>query len=292
MMHDHTTDAPLQLSPEAQWRAWVKRYTWHIDQVPGLLEAIRASVVPLASTRYDGMRVSSSREGVPMPFRVDAVDDADALWAALVQYTLNVAELLDVPGPGGLMLTWRSRDEAAGIPSRASQRDVRIAAFEVIAWLVQRVEAIAPLEALEGTEDFLFTHIRSLRARYTSAPKPRPEGFCHVCGETAVVSEWTGDGSTLVSRCTACGDVESTVRAPGRSQGCVDDHHDACESLLCACLCHERRVSLFTARIPVEPTTEGLWRLAPFSDRCVHRAWSPYVGVDELRHCGGCGIVL
>lgn len=283
------------LSMEAQWRRWLNRYTWHLDQVPALLEGIRSDVARISSdsARYGGERVSSSREGAPVPFRVDAMDDSDDLWAALVQYTANVAELLDEPGPGGVALTWRSRGEAAGIPSSATLRDVRFAAFEIVAWILQRVEAIASLQQLEGTEDFLFWRIRSFRARYTSRPKPQAQGFCDHCGETAVVSEWTGgDGTVLASRCSACGLTSRTERIAGRSTVCADADHVRCVSLLCSCDCHQRRVSLFTARTRVEPAPEGMWRLAPFSESCDHGDWSPYLGADDLRHCGGCGQVL
>jgi len=193
------------LTPDEQWRRWVERWTWHVDQLPGLLEVMRGEVVPLASTRYDAVRVDVSRDGAPVPFRVDVVDSIDDLWAALVLYAENVRDLT-----GGTMPTvaqWRTRGEVAGIRPGA---DVRRDAFAVVAWLVDRVDLIAPLEQLGDSEDHLFGMIRSLRARYVTAPVPRPKRrMCTTCGDGEVVVRFVDDGTpkgARIARCDVCGE--------------------------------------------------------------------------------------
>lgn len=205
------TDAPV-LTPDEQWRRWIERYTWHLDQVPGLLEAMRAEVVPLGATRYDAVRVDVSRDGSPVPFRVEVMDSVDELWAALVLYAENVDELLAATAP--LMLAplplvgrWRVRSDVGGLrPSTDARRE----AFAIVAWLIDRIDWIAPLEQLGDSEDHLFRLIRSLRARYVSRPirraRPRP---CQLCGEGEVVVRFADDGSpkgARVAHCDVCGE--------------------------------------------------------------------------------------
>lgn len=200
------TDAPA-LTPDEQWRRWIERYTWHLDQVPGLLEVMRGEVPRISSdsARYGAERISSSRDGAPVPFRVDVMDSIDELWAALVLYAENVAELLGTTAP--LVDRWRVRSDVGGLkPSTDARRE----SFTIVAWLVDRIDAIAPLEQLGDSEDHLFRLIRSLRARYVSRPvrhaRPRP---CSLCGEGEVVVRFADDGSpkgVRVARCDVCGE--------------------------------------------------------------------------------------
>ncbi len=200
-------DAPV-LSPEEQWRRWVERWTWHLDQVPALLETLRDEAVPLAAFNYDAVRVQTSRDGAPVPFRVDVMDSVDELWAALVLYAENVRDLVPAIAPLPAVGRWRVRSDVAGV--RASS-DVRRDAFAIVAWLIDHVDAIAPLEQLGDTEDHLFRLVRSLRARYVIKPvrrqRPRP---CSLCGEGEVVVRFVEDGSAKgarTARCDVCGEV-------------------------------------------------------------------------------------
>lgn len=201
-------EAPV-LTPDEQWRRWIERYTWHLDQVPGLLEVMRAEIVPLAAFNYDAVRVDVSRDGAPAPFRVDLMDAADDLWAALVQYAENVQELVPAPlAPLPNVGRWRLRGEVAGIRASA---DVRADAFAIVAWLVDRVHWVAPLEQLGDSEDHLFRLVRQLRARHVTKPvrrqRPRP---CSLCGEGEVVVRFADDGSARgarVAKCDTCGEV-------------------------------------------------------------------------------------
>jgi hypothetical protein len=202
-------DLALMMPPEDQWRRWVQRWTWHLDQVPGLLEMMRAEAVPLAAFDYQAVRVQTSRDGAPMPFRVDAIDGSDDLWAALVQYADNVQDLMPSPlAPLPAVARWNSRGEIAGIRSMS---DVRRDAMLVVGWLVDRVHWIAPLEQLGDTEDHLFAQVRAAHARYGDASiivpgRPRSKARrCKVCGAAAVVPKLVG--RDIVHACQDCGTV-------------------------------------------------------------------------------------
>ncbi|MDF2916610.1 MAG: hypothetical protein K0S70_827 [Microbacterium sp.] len=210
-------DAPT-LTPDEQWRRWIERYSWHLDLVPGLLEFMRDEVPRISSDsrRYGAERVSSSRDGAPLPFSAEVLDGADELWAALVQYAENVDDLLQrhaplILAPLPVVSRWRARGEAQGIRLGA---DVRRDSFAIVAWLVERVQWIAPLEQLEDSESFLFAMIRQLRNRYlggTPRRRTREPDICRLCltGEVVVtfVDEPLSTEGKRVAKCTLCGQV-------------------------------------------------------------------------------------
>lgn len=211
-----TLESAHVITPDEQWRRWVERYEWHLGLVPGLLDAMRDDVPRISSDsrRYGAERVSSSRDGAPLPFNADTLDSADELWAALVQYAENVDELLATEAPLVLATLpsvgrWRARGEAQGIRSTG---DVRRDAFAIVGWLIDRVDWIAPLPVLEESEDFLFTLIRRHRARYLGTPARRESRrLCPLCrtGEVVVtfVEAPLSTKGERVAKCSLCGEV-------------------------------------------------------------------------------------
>lgn len=204
----------LALDPE--WVAWTKRYEWHLDQVPGLLEVMRDATPRISSdsARYGTERTSSSRDGAPVPFSIDAVDDADELWGVLAAYVLEVADLLGEQPPHVFRASWWRAGEVQGVRASADSRTARADAFTVVGWLVDREEVIAPHSGLQDSEEHLFTLIRKTRGRWQGhvrPPRARPR-LCGVCGQVSVVIEWMdvpgGIGPALpVGRCSTCGQL-------------------------------------------------------------------------------------
>ena len=193
------------------FHSWRVRFEWHLDQVPILLTTLRTMENPLKATRYDLDRVSGSVEESRAPMRVEAVDDADDLWAALVQYVANVAELLGVPTPSAVRASWSTRGEVAGLAPTVTGREVSFLAFDLIVWLIERADRVVELP-LGESEAFLFGLIRKLRARYTMpvAERPARRRTCRVCGDRAVGMEWVDDGdriAVLVAKCARCGAI-------------------------------------------------------------------------------------
>lgn len=280
----------VQLSLEAQWRRWVRRYTWHLDQLPGLFEAMRSDVVPIGAVRYDRDRVDVSADGAPVPFRVEVVDAIDDLWSALVEYSENVDELLQTHAPAVLaplprVGRWRLGDGVRGARAGA---DVRRDAFTLIGWLVERVDWIVPLPGLDDSEGFLFALIRQNAHRFLT-PKPEPKRACRVCGAHLVTLRWTARGE--ISECGRCGDTRVLeAQRPLLSDACWGKAHPSCDVLSCVCSCHdERKVSLYTVRLPVVP--RPVLPVAPMSAVCAHSEWSRYRDLEGAMRCGGCGVV-
>jgi hypothetical protein len=189
------------LTPEEEWDAWAERYAFHLDQVPGLLEHIRTFAVPLKATRYDRVIVSGSHESAPLPFRVDAIDNADRLWSALVAYAEKVEDALGVPY------------RAPSVPRSRTSSDSRVLradAFAVVAWLIECIDGVACHPELADDEDRLFRMIRAARGQYSGVPTKRRQRprECPVCGRGLVKVSWeTGENGRArrVAACSHCG---------------------------------------------------------------------------------------
>jgi hypothetical protein len=111
--------------------------------------------------------------------------------------------------PLPIVARWRARGEAQGIRSTG---DVRRDAFAIVGWLIDRVDWIAPLPALEESEDFLFTLIRRHRARYLGArDRRKSRRLCPLCrtGEVVVtfVEAPLSTKGERAAKCSLCGEV-------------------------------------------------------------------------------------
>jgi len=213
-MHDDTKPMP------EEWSRWVESLRWHLDLVPGLLEAMRAARIPSAAAQMGAERVSGSgANGSPAPLRVEATDDGDLLWREL-------GELLDI------IDRWFEGEQAdrygaelvARIATRADRAETtargemspnltateaRLRGYEITNAILDRAEQIADRPALRDACETLFTTLRRLRARYAPEAKRARRRRCTTCGEVAVVCEWAVLVTRTVARgyatCTECG---------------------------------------------------------------------------------------
>ena len=193
----------------------------------------------------------------------------------------DAIELLDVPLPE--VARWRVRDAVFGVRVGG---DPRAESFALIAWLIDRVEQIIPITALNDSEEHLFQIIRGDAKRFLSA-RPELGRRCRVCGQGRVTVHWTRAGE--VSTCDHCRDTVLLELSRPHSRLCAAGAHGVCESPECLCSCHQRSYSLFTVsprRAPVE-----VLPLPPTVAVCAHSEFAAYVD-DEGRHCGGCGTLL
>ncbi|WP_431800352.1 hypothetical protein [Microbacterium kunmingense] len=177
------------------------RYAWMLQQVPVIVAHLRDSMLPIAATDYDRTRVDGTRDQ-PLPFRLEPMQDADDLWAALTAYGRDIA--------------WHIQPSPHALTTRlnASQQwhEAGDAAYTITAWLTAHEERIATLEpdpARDTAADGLFLLISQLLNRYRITPRrlrSHPTR-CVLCGNTAVHAEWTlnreGDIAQTV-QCTVC----------------------------------------------------------------------------------------
>ncbi|WP_205529091.1 hypothetical protein [Microbacterium halotolerans] len=201
----------LDLMPlDPEWVEWGARYRWHVDQLPALFEALREMRVPSMTARTDVERVAgSSAEGPPVPLQVGPVDVVDELWAVVVEYVDEVAELIGHAPPQVVARAWRRRGVPAGVRPLSEGVAVRRAAHEVTNWLIIHLEAIAVHSQLADSEDHLFELIRKHRSRYVAERTRARRRVCPVCEERSVVVEWAmlagADEAEGIGRCTSCG---------------------------------------------------------------------------------------
>ncbi|MFJ4174023.1 hypothetical protein [Microbacterium sp. NPDC089696] len=190
---------------------WVRRFEWHLDQLPGILEVLRADSSGLKAARLSE-RVSGGGGPARLPFNVDLVDTTDDLWAAVIEYTSEVAERLGETVTDAV--TWRRSGAAVGLSSAVTGYQARVLAFAVVRWLTERSEEISGLP-MNDAEDHLFGMIRRLRVQYMLPPVERPSRrrTCEACGERAVAAEWVSDAlgrGVLVVECRDCGESYDT----------------------------------------------------------------------------------
>ena len=193
--------APVYVDADA-----LSRFDWHTALIPTLLHAMRAGVVPLRAATTDDVKVSRSKGAAPAPLNLNAVDDADELWAKLVIYVTEVAEQLRVDAPLAVGHVWMNNDEPAGLPAGADADDAHALGWRVQRWFDRHSQNIVDLDNVlwEQTE-FLFAEIRKGRAKWLTVKDtvmPR-KAFCDVCGTNNVTDEYL-DVDGVEHRSTAC----------------------------------------------------------------------------------------
>ncbi|WP_292716163.1 hypothetical protein [Microbacterium sp. 13-71-7] len=138
------------------------------------------------------------------------MDDADDLWAALVEYIGEVAERLQDPAPAAVGATWAIDENARGLPSWMNSELAYVAGFALVEWLISRAAEVSELR-MRDSEEFLFALVRKLQSRYVLDPIERPahRRTCSVCGERAVIVSWVVD-DTGEAACRVCGATYGT----------------------------------------------------------------------------------
>lgn len=186
-------------------------YAYLLSQVPVIIAHLRDSMLPLAATVYDRTRVDGTRDP-SLPFRLEPMQDADTLWAALTAYGNEIARRVR-PAPHALTARLRASQD---------WNEAGDAAYSIAGWLIAHEERIAALESeVYSTDEVLFYEIRRLLTRYRIEPR-RLRTYtreCRVCGEPAVYAEWTinRDGALAqTEQCTVCGERYEPSALPTR----------------------------------------------------------------------------
>lgn len=236
------------IDPERALREWVKRYTYHLDLLPPLMEVLIWMTIPsIRASATDQVKIT----GGGFVDNVKVVDptagpaaDATYLWDMVVDYVHAVGEWITPARPAPAL---SQKPDADPLLARGH-------ALETAGWLIDHAALIAGVRELDEFEEVMFEEIRRLRARYgVFSTARRPKERCSLCGELAVTLVWV-DGKNgspkpvRASRCGNCGDVrtdlpevvvEARVRSRTLSEACAASMHELCESVHCDCECHE-----------------------------------------------------
>lgn len=208
----------VSLNPDQQHREWVRQFTWHLDIIPPLIDAIITQTLPtIRASRTDKVIVTGGGHIDNMAPFLAAFDqttsadgltpsaagaDARDLWAWIVAYTRAVDDWITPTRPAPAL-------DNKPNPDPLSARSV---ALITIGWLIDHADHIEPIHELDDHRDTMFALIRRLRGRYGVHRHPRRTrpAQCTTCGEHAVVIDWVApdNGSPKpiqVGRCRTCG---------------------------------------------------------------------------------------
>lgn len=228
-------DLEHAIDPEAVHRRWVSQFTWHIDLLPHLMDALVEATLPTVKvSRFDkdmvtgGGWVDSMKildqfdvTGDGHVYRTGAAADARELWGWVTGYTAGCSAWLNqyVTAP------WAADLPPVGTGSRLDPDPLsaRATALVTAGWLIDHADRIYEHPELEAHREAMFHLIRQLRGRYGVFNHPRRArpGTCRTCGERAVVMDWVdaGNGSpkpVKAGKCRKCGE---TYRAEEQTDG-------------------------------------------------------------------------
>lgn len=212
----------LALHPDAEHREWVRQFTWHLDVVPPLMDALVTMTLPVipvsrGGSRFDKIQITGGgyRDNMQLLDVFDnladgtmvkggATVDATELWSWVVAYTRAVAEWI---APTRLVPALDDKPNADPLTARA-------VALVTVGWLIDHADQIEPLHELDEHRDTMFALIRRLRGRYGVHRHPRRSrpAKCEVCEAFAVVVDWVApeNGSpkpVQVGKCRECGQM-------------------------------------------------------------------------------------
>lgn len=144
----------------------------------------------------------------PLPFRADAVDDADGLYAQLVDFTDSWMRHLPVLPPEAR--AWRVGDDAGGLPANVTPAGAQTLTWLVCRWLLAHHSQFLLLPPGLNYFDDAAASVGRLRGKYPMAPRPPRKALkraCPSCAEFAVVAKIPQDPLDVEVVCEQCGFV-------------------------------------------------------------------------------------
>ena len=200
-------DDPRLYEPVGEISGWERRLRWHVDQLPVILETIREARVRLRAAKYDANRVQESRGEAPAPTDLNAVDDADDLWALIVPLMVECSEKVHGKLPPVAGASWTHHGQVAGLPAQWTPRDARLAGWHVAEWLRMWAPHLEFVDVGEPM-DHLFRAIRGAAARWVGVTprlyRARGCGLC-ITGRVLIRYEDIGGVEHMTVECVACG---------------------------------------------------------------------------------------
>jgi len=182
-----------------------------LDKAPALVGYMRHLVTPGGAAQDGTPR--APKADPPLPFRADAVDDADALYSELVNRVDGWMRFLPVLPPE--VRTWRpDGGDVAGFPSGTTPAGAEVLTWLVCRWLMRHHQQFVALQAVLGlpVADHYFADVADavgrMRGRYPMAPQPPRRALrreCPVCKERAVVARIPQDVRDTEVVCEQCG---------------------------------------------------------------------------------------
>ena len=191
------------------------RILYRLDEAAGIVFVLRANLIPLGAQKLVG-KITGSHES-PLPFRDDALEAADELYATLANWCIGHAGSMGVRAPEPLLKLSAAGKDSQGIPANLTPQEASQRTDVLVQWLRTWAESIAylpgddkpsPWISAKAYHDSIVDIIRTMRNKAgLSTPRPRRVSmsgwFCRSCGENTAELD-VPDQGPMVARCTGC----------------------------------------------------------------------------------------
>lgn len=179
-----------------------------LGEAPDLVAHILAQVAPSIGGGQ-GQRVDGG-DKASLPLNVNALEDANNVYAQLANWSLSHARLLRKVAPASILGLAITDTDCYGFPSWAHDGETSAALVaSVVDWLLAYDVAIGRTSVAERYWADVKDIVSPLFGRYPRAP--RREVFasrsCLVCGRRTVIVNLPDDDEPLSVACTFCGHV-------------------------------------------------------------------------------------
>lgn len=177
-----------------------RRLEYRLDDLPDIVQAARSEVVP-GIVRPPTQPVSGSRERA-LPFDASAVEVADALFAALVNWATAVARTLEIDPPADLAGVFHADANANGMSAGTTSMQASALADRTVRWMVEHLEDVAELPMIVDLFDDIVPLVERAHGRWgdSGAKTRRRSRPCPACGSDVVRISWTGHVAAMWCR--------------------------------------------------------------------------------------------
>jgi len=169
------------------------RLAYRLDDLPPLIRAARAEVVPDLGAGGSSEPVSGTKEK-RLPFDVSALEMGDEMFSALANWTVALARTLAVDPPRELAKTYEADGNVNGLASWSSPAAAEDTAEGAVRWLLEHLAAAAALPVIADVYDGLVPLIEKAHRRWgdTDTKQRRSSRPCPSCGCRLVKVAWGG----------------------------------------------------------------------------------------------------
>ncbi|PPF56072.1 hypothetical protein C5B94_03895 [Clavibacter michiganensis] len=177
---------------------------------PDVIRHIRDQVAPSLVRAGDGMPRAASKEP-PAPARLDPIDDADAVYAQLIDWLVNWCDTYGIRPPAVTGSVRVAEDGVVqGFRGRMDPADAAELVRRVGSNLLVLTDRIVRHPQARVYFDDVAAIVHRASAKYPQAPRPERAVIpraCRTCGEHAVGASWRSQDLLDVQvECESCGE--------------------------------------------------------------------------------------
>jgi hypothetical protein len=189
-----------------------------LHEAPGLVAYVRTLMVPAGAQRSDGQPRGGSKEP-PAPFRIDAVDESDSVYAQLLNWIGYWSAELTIAAPPTATYAWSNDREVQGFRAGVTAEGAGLLVQTLTTWLLLHQDKILRHQQAGEYFDDVARIVRDLHGKFPRTSRgmrpvlPRP---CPLCDEPEMGVDWSSDQledfTLTCSHCGYQGDTSALLR--------------------------------------------------------------------------------